>query len=300
MKSGAGLSDKPGEYPYIVSHNLIKAHAKSYRLYYEKYHEEQQGQVGITLNGGFSVPVTNSTEDAEAAERGMQFGFGWYAHAIFKDGDYPPIMREKIDAKSQEQGFPESRLPSFTEEEKAMIVNSSDFFGLNYYTGGLTGHRISDINDVSYFADSDTYGATDESWYRAASSWLYVTPWTLRLALGWIKNEYGNPAIYITENGFSDMAGNLDDLQRVFYYKYYINEVLKAIVEDDVDVRMYTAWSLMDNFEWARGYLEKFGMHRVDFTDPQRPRTPKTSALLYKQIIADNGFVENPNCILDH
>ena len=54
----------------------------------------------------------------------------------------------------------------------------------------------------------------------------------------------------------------------------------------------YTAWSLLDNFEWAAGYTEKFGLHYVDFDDPERPRTPKASARYYAQLIRDNGFVE--------
>ena len=65
-----------------------------------------------------------------------------------------------------------------------------------------------------------------------------------------------------------------------------------AIKLDNCNVIAYTAWSLMDNFEWAAGYDEKFGLHHVDFEDPDRKRTPKQSAYYYKQIIEDNGFPE--------
>ena len=91
-----------------------------------------------------------------------------------------------------------------------------------------------------------------------------------------IKSHYGDIPVYITENGFSDAQGNLDDMQREYYYKHNINQLLKgnylndgrlcsiitikkfpatASVLDNVDIRGYFAWSLMDNFEWNMGYV---------------------------------------------
>ena len=63
-----------------------------------------------------------------------------------------------------------------------------------------------------------------------------------------------------------------------------------AIKLDGCNVKGYTAWSLMDNFEWNAGYTEQFGIHYVNFSDPERPRKPKLSAQFYKALIADNGF----------
>lgn len=62
---------------------------------------------------------------------------------------------------------------------------------------------------------------------RAASEWLYVVPWGLRKLLNWIRTTYNNPVVYITENGFSD-HGQLDDSDRIDYYKQYIAEAQKG------------------------------------------------------------------------
>ena len=63
-----------------------------------------------------------------------------------------------------------------------------------------------------------------------------------------------------------------------------------SAIDDGCNVKGYTAWSLLDNFEWALGYSEKFGIHRVDFNDPERTRTPKKSAAWFKTLIANNGL----------
>ena len=115
-----------------------------------------------------------------------------------------------------------------------------------------------------------------------------------------MKEHYGNPEIIITESGFaidgeSDLPGAeaLNDIQRVEYLTSYVNEALKAIHLDDVRVKGYFLWSFLDNFEWMEGYRIRFGIHRVDFNDPNRPRHPKKSAEAYKEIIRNNGFPKN-------
>ena len=128
---------------------------------------------------------------------------GWFAHPIFVNGKYPEVMRQKIDAKSAAQGFAESRLPQFTEEESLEIMNSSDFFGLNHYTSSLVyptpKSNISPAT-ISWFTDDDVNEYQDAKWYKAASSWLKVVPFGLRRLLKWIDETYQKP-IYVTENG---------------------------------------------------------------------------------------------------
>ena len=130
-----------------------------------------------------------------------------------------------------------------------------------------------------------------------APTWLYCVPWSLRKVLVWLKEQYNDPDIIITENGFSvdgedDAKGDaaLLDTDRVLYHRSYISEALKAVKLDGVKLQGYFAWSLMDNFEWADGYHYRFGLYHVDFNDPKRPRTAKRSASVYKEIIRNNGF----------
>jgi len=191
------------------------------------------------------------------------------------------------------QGFDESRLPHFTEEEAQLIAGSTDFLGINFYTASLFWPEEGSIDDVSYFADQDVSSKQPDTWYPSASEWLKVAPWGLRPQLEWIKKEYGDIDIYITENGFSDRLGNLDDLHRIYYYKHYLNQLMVAITEDKANVKGYMAWSLLDNYEWNGGFYYKFGLHYVNFTDPERPRVVKNSAKYYSQIIKENGFVES-------
>ena len=88
------------------------------------------------------------------------------------------------------------------------------------------------------------------------------------------KKPHKDPLIYVTENGVSEQSSdiNLSDPKRAQFYEDYIGQMHRAITEDNVNVKMYTAWSLMDNFEWARGYTERFGLHFVDYNSTDRTR----------------------------
>lgn len=119
-----------------------------------------------------------------------------------------------------------------------------------------------------------------------------TTPDGLRALLVNLDGEYDNlPPIFITENGcaydYPVEDGEVNDTLRVTYMTEHLTALLEAIKEG-VDVRGYMHWSLFDNFEWAEGYRQRFGMVHVDF-DTQ-VRTPKRSALFYAKVIADNGL----------
>lgn len=77
--------------------------------------------MSISLDAEWKEPKTNSSEDIEAAERGLAFRTGWFAEPIFGNGDYPQAMKDIIARKSAAQGFTSSRLPTFTAAEKAYV-----------------------------------------------------------------------------------------------------------------------------------------------------------------------------------
>ena len=128
-----------------------------------------------------------------------------------------------------------------------------------------------------------------------ASVWLFSVPWGLRKLLKWIDVRYHHPPIYVTENGWSTpgdepwQAGVVDD-SRVLFYHNYTSEMQRALNEDGVDLRGYFAWSLMDNFEWERGYTERFGLVYTDFVTQERH--VKASGRWYKAAIEANAIVD--------
>ncbi|XP_070205868.1 lactase/phlorizin hydrolase-like isoform X2 [Littorina saxatilis] len=277
---------------YIAGKNLIMAHARTYRMYKTEFAATQKGEVGITINYGWSEPLDPlNPADVEAAERSINFYGGWFGHPILVNGDYPDVMKWQVGNRSLEQGLTESRLPAFTDQEKLTIKGTTDFLGSNFYSAGLTSDDPQPAaNPPNYYNDQETRGSTDPKWIGSGSDWLHVTPFGIRKMMNWFKYNYNNIPVYVTENGISDRNGTLYDDHRIHYYRLYISELLKAIKLDGCNVRGYTAWSLMDNFEWNAGYSEKFGLHYVNFTDPTRTRVPKASAVWFKSLIADHGF----------
>jgi beta-glucosidase len=127
------------------------------------------------------------------------------------------------------------------------------------------------------------------------TGWEVFAP-ALTDTLVWVKQRYGNPATYVTENGaaFFDPPAldgdHLADPLRVDYLRKHITAVHAAIAQG-ADVRGYFVWSLLDNFEWSLGYSKRFGIVHVDFETQKR--TPKDSALFYAKVIASRGGALN-------
>uniref|UniRef100_A0A8C4E2U1 Cytosolic beta-glucosidase n=2 Tax=Dicentrarchus labrax TaxID=13489 RepID=A0A8C4E2U1_DICLA len=279
---------------YRAAHHIIKAHAKVWHSYDTQWRGKQKGLVGISLSGDWGEPVDISNQkDIEAAERYVQFYVGWFATPIFH-GDYPQVMKDFIGRKSVQQGLGTSRLPSFSPQEKSYIKGTCDFLGIGHFTTRYITQKNNPSGRSSssnYFTDRDLAELVDPRWPDPGSEWLYSVPWGFRRLLNFVKTQYGNPMVYVTENGVSEkmLCTELCDDWRIQYYKDYINEMMKAI-KDGVNVKGYTAWSLLDKFEWDEGYSERFGLYYVDFRNKNKPRYPKASVQFYKRIISANGF----------
>lgn len=272
---------------YLCVHHMLLAHAQAYRLYKKKYFHSQKGLIGITLDSRYYY-AKDETVKKDDLHRAQTYRLGWYAQPIFgKEGGYPQIMIDEIDKRSRIEGRNFSRLPKFNDDEIELLKGSADFMGLNYYTSRLLSIEKNEINpqeSPAWYKDSNDLISIDQNWKKGGSEWLYSVPEGLRDLLNWIKNEYDNPQVFITENGWSD-DGRLEDDGRIEYLRSHMQAVLDALIIDKCNVFGYTAWSFLDSFEWDRGFLEKFGLFSVNFSSPNRRRTAKKSAYWMKNVI---------------
>ncbi|XP_010361908.1 lactase-like protein [Rhinopithecus roxellana] len=277
---------------YKAAHHIIKAHAQAWHSYNTTWRSKQQGLVGISLNCDWGEPVDISNpKDIEAAERYLQFCLGWFANPIYA-GDYPQVMKDYIGRKSAEQGLEMSRLPVFSLQEKSYIKGTSDFLGLGHFTTRYIMERKNPSRQgPSHQNDRDLIELVDPNWPDLGSKGLYSVPWGFRRLLNFAQTQYGDPPIYVMENGAPQKfhCTQLCDEWRIQYLKGYINEMLKAI-KDGANIKGYTSWSLLDKFEWEKGYSARYGFYYVEFNDRNKPRYPKASVQYYKKIIIANGF----------
>lgn len=207
---------------YRTAHNQILGHAKAYQTYKNNYKAQQGGKISLALSSGWGVPLTDSALDKAAADRYMQFHLGIFAHPIFVNGDYPDVVKNVVGNRSEAAGIA-SRLPSFTEEEKKMVKGSSDYFGLNHYSTDKVANKPSG-DDQSLTADEAFSKSGDPAWPNWGNG--HVAPFGFRKLLKYVKDNYNDPMIVVTENGVAAPGevnktgpNRLDDVFRVDYYK---------------------------------------------------------------------------------
>jgi beta-glucosidase len=178
--------------------------------------------------------------------------------------------------------------PAWPTEDFALISQPIDFLGINYYTRSVT---RSDAKVWPLHAASVRQKAA----IHTETEWE-VYPQGLTDTLAWVMERYGNPPLYVTENGaaFFDAPtvedDRVEDPLRIDYLRKHI-KAIHAAMQSGVDLRGYFVWSLLDNLEWSLGYSKRFGIVHVDFASLKR--TPKDSAYFYSKVIATKGLVLN-------
>lgn len=282
----------PDHGPNICNKYVLLAHARAYRIYEEEFKDKYNGKLSIVNMLIWFQPWSEG--DEEIAELANQNCAGRYSHAIYsKEGGWPPIIEEHMVNVSNKKGYDKCLLPAFTKEEIEYVRGTYDFYALNYYTSRVV--RKAEEGEILRswpLGDAPALDAvlgTLVEWPNTVCHWFQIYPPGIRHILVWLKKQYGDIDYYITENGLGTHGG-LNDQDRIEYYDNHLRQVLLAIKEDAVDVTHYTAWSLMDNFEWPEGYRVKFGLYEVDFEDPKRTRTPRASAKYYANVIKQNAL----------
>jgi beta-glucosidase len=178
--------------------------------------------------------------------------------------------------------------------DEAEIAAPLDWLGVNYYNDEIVRVARPDDPIVPSAHPSARHTVAAEPVGESTDIGWPITPGGLTDLLVAMRDRYpALPPIYITENGaaYHDVAehGRCIDRRRIDYLDAHLRAMHHAIAAG-VDVRGYFAWSLMDNFEWAFGYSQRFGLIHVDYETQER--TPKASYHWYAQVCRLNGLGE--------
>lgn len=262
---------------FKIAHNALRAHGQAV-INLRKY-ASRPIKVGYAPTCGMAYPATDSPEDIEAARKTL-FGFhqpmdnwtwnvAWFNDPVFL-GKYPEEGLKKFA----------EYLPEITDEDMKLISQPLDFMGQNIYNGYMM--RQGEDGEPEY-VDREAGAA------KTAAGWP-VTPECFYYGVKFLYERYHLP-LYITENGMSchddvSLDGRVHDPNRQNFLDLYISALQRAN-DDDADVRGYFLWTFLDNFEWDKGYTERFGIVYVDFKTQKR--IVKDSAFWYQKIIESNG-----------
>ncbi len=263
---------------FQISHNALRAHGLAVKKLRE--FAKQPIKVGYAPTCGVAYPYTDSPEDIEAA-RSIYFGFdqpisnwtwnvAWFSDPVFL-GKYPQEALDKY----------KDYLPVITDEDMELIHQPLDFMGQNIYNGYYI--QAGKDGKPEYVDRGPGFPKTSTNWP--------VTPECLYWGVKFIYERYHMP-IYITENGMAchdqiSADGRVHDSNRIDFLDKYLSCIQKA-VDEGVDVQGYFLWTFLDNFEWDKGYSERFGLVYVDYKTQKR--IVKDSAYWYQKVMETNGM----------
>ena len=257
-----------------AGHNTLRAHGRAVQAL--RAASPGPCRIGYAPASHPKVPATSSAADIEATRRAFFATTGrhvatmsWWLEPVFK-GQYP------ADAWT----YFGRDVPHVLDGDMALIAQPVDFFGVNIYAGD----RITAMPDGGFATVPFPPGQP-----RTAFDWPIVPEamyWTTRFC----HERYRLP-IVVTENGISctdsvALDGQVHDPTRIDFTRRYLLELERAI-DGGVPIEGYFHWSFIDNFEWAEGYKQRFGLIHCDYATGAR--TPKDSATWYSEIIRTNG-----------
>jgi beta-glucosidase len=257
---------------YQVMHHLLLSHGKAVGAYRSGRYP---GEIGIVVDIEHTQPASQSEADREAWQRYSDH-YPWICTEPVFNGAYPAKLMDWLGPTA----------PKIMGGDLELIHQQVDFLGVNYYRGVEVGFDAGGgiLKCQVRHLTSPMCGFTEMGWG--------IYPQGLRSVLLQIRDRYGNPNVFITENGCAapdnlNEDGTVKDWQRVDYLRSHLSAAHTSI-QEGANLAGYFHWSLMDNFEWAQGYSQRFGMVWIDY--PTQQRIPKDSFQWYRAVIARNGL----------
>ncbi len=249
---------------YVAAHHLLLAHG----LAVQALRATGGGRIGPALNLAPVYPAEDVAEARQASLLRDGFENRLYLDPVLR-GSYPRDVLAEIDRVSPMRSM-------IRDGDLKTISSPVDLLGVQYYN--------------PLYVDRD--GQRVYKRPRSQAPWQEIYPEGLYDILVRLKRDYGDVPLVITENGIPtraepDSSGRVDDAERIRFLSDHFRAAHRA-VRHGVKLEAYHVWSLLDNFEWAEGYTQRWGMVYVDFRDQRR--IPKQSALWFREVIRANGL----------
>jgi beta-glucosidase len=261
-----------------VFHHLLLAHGRAVQEYRSSGAE---GSIGAAPNLLPHYPLTGDPLDVEAAWASDGYVNRWFLDPLFR-GTYPEDQRGRYEERIGPLDF-------VRDGDLATIAEPSDFLGVNYYAPrwmqAVPGDAPWPWRVVVPQGTETTGGFT--AGVPQTEAGTPIVPHGLTDLLVRVRDDYGDVPIMITENG-AVFNEPLHDERRVHFIHDHLVAVHEAI-QRGVNVIGYCHWSLLDNFEWALGYGQRFGLVHVDYETLER--TVKDSGRYYARVAAANEVV---------
>jgi beta-glucosidase len=239
-----------------------------------------RARVGSAFSMSPCEPATDSEDDRLAAERAHAITNVWFLDPALR-GCYPDAFP-----------FNPAVFMKIRQDDMDLVRAPFDFIGINlYYRTIVSATTLSERFTDRRFFFLPARMAAGQKGPKTDIGWE-VWPRSLYDMVMRITRDYNRPVIEITESGCAyndgpDAKGAVNDTRRIAYHQQYLSELARSI-RDGADVRSYHAWSLLDNFEWAEGLSQRFGLVYVNYKTQKR--TVKKSGEWYARVAAQNAL----------